>query len=88
MSELRDEATAQLEEQLDGVLRTLSSMEELSAQQAERVAARVDRLASQLMELSPPPAMDGVYERLGVAPAADEDLASLVDEVGAADGNG
>jgi hypothetical protein len=88
MSESRDESTTQLEEQLDGVSRTLSSMEELNARQAERVAARMDRLASQLLELSPPPAMDGVYERLGVASATDQEFASLVDEMGSPDGEG
>jgi hypothetical protein len=88
MSESRDEAIAQLEEQLDGASRTLSSMEELNARQTERVAARVDHLASQLLKLSLPPAMDGIYQRLGVAPATDEEFASLVDEMGSPDGEG
>jgi hypothetical protein len=88
MSESRDESTAQLEEQLEGISRTLSSMEELNARQAERVAARMDRLASQLLELSPAPDMDGVYQRLGLAPAANEDFASLVDEMDSPDGEG
>ena len=88
MSEPSDDSTAQLEEQLDGVSRTLSSMEELNARQAERVGARMDRLASQLLELSPPPSMDGVYQRLGMAPATDEEFASLVDEMGSPDGEG
>lgn len=88
MSRSRDESTAQLEAQLDGVSRTLSSMEELNARQAERVAARMDRLASQLLELSPPPAMEGVYQHLDVAPATDEAFASLADEMGPADGEG
>jgi hypothetical protein len=60
MSEPRDESIAQLEEQLEGVSRTLSGLDELNARQAERVAARMDRLASQLLEISPPPAMDAV----------------------------
>jgi hypothetical protein len=88
MSESRDEVTARLEDQLDGVSRTLSSMEELNARQAERVAVRMDRLTSQLLELSPPPAMDGVYQRLGVAPATDEEFSSLVDEKGLPNGEG
>lgn len=88
MSESRQKSIAQLEEQLDGVSRTLSGMEELNARQAERVAARVDRLASQLLEISPPPAMEAVYQRLGVTPASDEEFASLVDEMGAPDGEG
>lgn len=88
MSESREESIAQLEEQLDGVSRTLSGMDELNARQAERVAARMDRLASQLLEISPPPAMGAVYQRLGVTPASDEEFASLVDEMGPADGEG
>lgn len=88
MSESRQESIAQLEEQLDGVSRTLSGMEELNARQAERVAARMDRLASQLLEISPPPAMEAVYQRLGVTRASDEEFASLVDEMGAPDGEG
>ncbi len=88
MSESRQESIAQLEEQLDGVSRTLSGMEELNARQAERVAARMDRLASQLLEISPPPAMEAVYQRLGVTPASDEEFASLVDGMGAPDGEG
>jgi hypothetical protein len=63
-------------------------MEELNARQAERVGARMDRLASQLLELSPPPSMDEVYQRLAVSPATDEEFASLVDEMGSSDGEG
>jgi hypothetical protein len=88
MSESREESIAHVEEQLDSVSRTLSGMDELNARQAERVAARMDRLASQLLEISPPPAMDAVYQRLGVTPASDEEFASLVDEMGAPDGEG
>ena len=86
MSEPREESIAQLEEQLDGASRTLSGMDALNAREAERVAARMDRLASQLLEISPPPAMDAAYQRLGMTPASDEDFASLVDEMGAPDG--
>lgn len=88
MSESRQESIAELEEQLEGVSRTLSAMDELNARQAARVAARMDRLASQLLEISPPPAMEAVYQRLGVTPASDEEFASLVDEMGAPDGEG
>ncbi len=88
MSEPRDDSIAQLEEQLEGVSRTLSGLDELNARQVERVAARMDRLASQLLEISPPPAIDAVYERLGVTPASDEEFASLVEEMGTPDGEG
>ena len=88
MSGRRDESIAQLEEQLDGASRTMSALDQLNAREADRVAARMDRLASQLLEISPPPAMEAVYERLGVTPASNEDFASLVDAMGAPDGEG
>ena len=88
MSEPREESIAQLEEQLDGASRTLSGMDALNAREAERVAARMDRLASQLLGISPPPARDAVYQRLGMTPASDEDFASLLDEMGPPDGEG
>ena len=88
VSEPREESMAQLEEQLDGASRTLSGMDALNAREAERVAARMDRLASQLLEISPPPAMDAAFQRMGMTPASDEDFASLLDEMGAPDGEG
>lgn len=88
MSESPDKSIARLEEQLDGVSRTLSGLNALNARQAERVAVRMDRLASQLMEVSPPRAMDAVHERLGTTPASSEDFASVVDQMGSADGEG
>lgn len=88
MSESPDESVAQLEEQLDGVSRTLSSLHALNAREVERVGARMDRLASQLLEVSPPPAMEAVHQRLGTRPASSEDFASIVDQMGPADGEG
>lgn len=88
MSESTDEFVAQLEDQLDGASRILSSLRALNARQAERVAARMDRLASQLLEVSPPPAMEAVHQRLGTSPASSDDFASVVDQMGTADGEG
>ena len=88
MSESPDESVAQLEELLDGASRTLSSLQALNAGQAERVGERMDRLASQLLEISPPPAMEAVHTRLGTTPATSEDFASAVDEMSVADGEG
>ena len=88
MSASSDESIAALEAQLEGTSRALSSMESLSARQAERVAERMDRLASQLLEVSPPPAMDAVHERLSTTPASEEDFASLIDRMGPPDGEG
>lgn len=83
-----DESIEQLEDQLEGASRTLSSVHTLNARQAERVAARMDRLASQLLEVSRPPAMEVVHQRLGTTPASSEDFASVVDQMGPADGEG
>jgi hypothetical protein len=88
MSGRRDESIAQLEQQLEGASRAMSALDRLNAREAERVAERMDRLASQLLEISEPPPMEAVYQRLGVTPASDEDFASLVDEMGAPDGEG
>lgn len=88
MREAPDESVTELEDQLDGASRTLSSLDALNARQAERVAARMDRLASQLMEVSPPPAMEAVHQRLSTTPASSEEFASVVDEMGRADGEG
>jgi hypothetical protein len=88
MSGRRDESIAELEQQLDGASRAMSTLDRLNAREVERVAERMDRLASQLLEISEPPAIDAVYQRLGVTPASDEDFASLLDEMGAPDGEG
>ena len=88
MSESPEVSIAQLEDQLDGASRTLSMMHALNAPQAERVAARMDRLASQLLEVSPPPAMEAVHQRMGTTPASGEDFAAVVDQMGPADGEG
>ena len=58
MSTSRQDSIAMLEEQLDGVSRTLSGMERPAGQ---ALAARMDRRASQLLEIIPPPAMEAIY---------------------------
>lgn len=88
MSESPDESVAQLEDLLDGASRTLSNLQALNAGQAERVGERMDRLASQLLEIGPLPAMEAVHARLGTTPATSEDFASAVGEMGVADGEG
>jgi len=88
MADPLDESIAALENQLEGVSRALSGSNALNARQAERVAERMDRLASQLLELSPPPSIDEVHQRLATRPASAEDFAGLVDEMGTADGEG
>jgi hypothetical protein len=88
MSGRRDESITQLEEQLDEALRTMSGLDQLNSHEIDRVAMRMDRLASQLLEISAPAAMDAVDQRLGVTPVSNEDFASLVDARGAPDGEG
>lgn len=88
MIESPDESVAQLEEQLDGISRMLSDMEALNARQAERVAARMDQIASQLLEITAPPTTDEVNQRLSVSPAGTDDFQSLLPKMSAADGEG
>jgi len=78
----------QLEEQLEGVERTLSGIGTLSDQQADRVAQRMDRLASQLLAVSAPPPMTAVHAELGTTPANIEDCDSLADRMGPPDREG
>jgi hypothetical protein len=66
----------------------MSAVGALSAQQAERVAERVDRLASQLLEITTPEPWDAVHSRLRTTPASGEDFSSLTGELGQADGEG
>jgi len=79
---------ALVESQLDGATRTLAGVSSLDEAEVERVAGRLERLASQLMEFGSPPAMEDVHARLGTAPASAEDFASLLDQMKPADGEG
>lgn len=88
VSRSSDDSIAQLEHQLEGAERTLSGMGTLDAQQADRVAQRMDRLASQLLEISAPLPIDGVHQRLGIAPVGPDELQSLADQMGPRDGEG
>ncbi len=83
-----DDSIRRLEDQLEGAVRTLSRLGSLSDQQAERVAQRMDRLASQLLEASTAPPIADVHERLGTVPADPEEFSALVDRMGPADGEG
>jgi hypothetical protein len=83
-----DNSIESLEDQLEGVVLTLSRMGVLSQNEAERVAQRIDRLASQLLEVSAPPAITAVHERLGTTPAGRAEFLSLVEQMGPADGEG
>ncbi len=88
MADAADNMVELLEDQLEGAERMLSGVESLSDQQAQRVAQRMERLASQLLNVSAPPAMDAVHTRLGTRPAGAEELQSLADHMAAADGEG
>jgi hypothetical protein len=83
-----DESIAQLEAQLDVASRTLSGVREMSVNEAERVAERMDRLASQLLEVSAPAGIQDVHERLGTVPAIAEEFDELAGWMDAADGEG
>jgi hypothetical protein len=88
VTDASDGSIEQLEDHLDGAVRTLSRLGTLSDEDAQRVAQRMDRLASQLLEVSAPLPMVVVHERLGTTPAGREEFATLVKEMGPADGEG
>jgi hypothetical protein len=48
----------------------------------------MDRLASQLLEVSAPPPVAAVHERLGTRPADPDELRSLAEQMGLPDGEG
>jgi len=83
-----DDSVDQLERELETVERSMSAVGGLSAQQAERVAERVDRLASQLLAITTLEPWDEVHARLGTTPASGEDFSELVGELGSPDGEG
>jgi len=83
-----DVSVEQLEDQLEGAARTLSGLGALSDQQAERVGQRMDRHASQLLEVSAPPPVAAVHERLGTRPADPDELRSLAEQMGLPDSEG
>ena len=83
-----DDSVDQLERELEVVERSMSAVGGLSAQQAERVAEPVDRLASQLLAITTPEPWDGVHARLGTTPASGEDFSALMGELGSPDGEG
>jgi hypothetical protein len=88
VSEPSEDSVARLEDQLDGASRTLSALGALNARQAERVAARMDRLSSHLLDVSEPVPMAVVHEHLATAPASDDDFASLAREMRPGDSEG
>jgi hypothetical protein len=83
-----ENSIVQLEDQLEGAERALSALSALSDRQAERVAQRMDRLASQLLQVSAPAPIETVHERLGTRAATREDFQSLADQMGAPDSEG
>lgn len=88
MSKAADDTVEHLEEQLERAERTLSSLRPLDAEQARRVAERMDRLHSQLLTVSEPPSIDAAHERLGTNPAGSDEFDVLAGEMGPPDGEG
>ena len=55
MSESSDEVVAEVETRLDAALATLWQIDAVDAMQAERIGASIERVRSELHELTPPP---------------------------------
>ncbi|MGB3099512.1 MAG: hypothetical protein WBB30_09505 [Solirubrobacterales bacterium] len=88
MAHSTDDSLERLERQLEGAERALSAVAALSEQEAERVAQRMDRLASQLLRVSQPPSMDVVHQQEGTEPARATDFERLARQMGSPDGEG
>ena len=88
MSKAADHNVERLEEQLEQAERTLSSLRPLDAEQARRVAERMDRLHSQLLTVSEPPSIEAAHERLGTEPASSDEFDVLAGEMGPPDREG
>jgi hypothetical protein len=61
--------------------RALSAVPKLTARDADRIAEKMDRLASQLLEATPPGPMSDVHASLGTTPASTEDFAALAEHM-------
>ncbi len=88
MSEPAENSIDQLEEQLEGAERTLSSLRPLDRGEAERVGERMDRLASQLLAVTEPPRMGEVHDDLGTDPLNEGEFRALTDQMSEPDGEG
>lgn len=51
----QSELIAEVERRLDAAVMTLSRLNALDRKQAERIGTRIDRVTSQLNDLTPPP---------------------------------
>ncbi len=88
MADTPDELVAELERQLESVERSLSGVDALNERQASRVADRMDRLSSQLLEISAPTDIHDADRRAGVKAASEVEFAELAREMAAPDGEG
>jgi hypothetical protein len=89
VSSLSDETVAAFEAKLDETSRALSAVHTmLDERDAERIGDKLERLASQLMEVTAPPSIDAADARLGLSPAGAEDFAELAPHMQPPDGEG
>ncbi len=79
---------AEVEAQLEATARALAGVPMLSASQRVRIAEKLERLQSQLMEVTPPPSMAEAEARLGLTPATPEQFAELARHMLPPDGEG
>jgi hypothetical protein len=81
MSSLADADIAALEAKLDQASAAFAQVQSeghfLEGPDAERINEKLERLHSQIMEVTPPIPMSEVYERLGGEPVSPEEFAEL-----------
>lgn len=88
MSSTAESTVAEVEAQLEATTRALADAPMLTASQGERIVEKLERLQSQLMEVTPPPSMAEAEARLGLTPATPEQFAELAKHMLPPDGEG
>lgn len=92
MNSLADADIAALEAKLDQAAEAFAQVQSeghfLEGRDAERIAEKLERLHSQIMEVTPPVPMSEVYDRLGGRDATPEEFAELAKYMLPPDGEG
>jgi hypothetical protein len=83
-----ESSIAEIEAKLDEATRALASVEQLRGRDAERIEEKMERLASQLLEVTAPIPMSEIHERLGTTPVSPEEFAELSKYMLPPDGEG
>jgi hypothetical protein len=89
---LTDDTVSELKARLDAASDAFARVQKegqlLDGSDAETVAEKMERLGSQLLEVTAPVSMSEVYQRLDAVPASEEEFAELARHMQAPDHEG